>query len=200
MTRQAFTLIELLVVIAILSLLVSILLPSLARAKESANRVLCQNRLRQLGLGFVYYADDLDGRLPATQMHVDGLNGDWWPCRIDNYTKRPFFDFDELHVCPTDGRSRCYAMNTHMSALPVDTIARPSEKFLLADSPRGDCWTFYFSSWTFNRWMDVDQIWYKNTIALRHNDAANILFVDQHVETWSRQQLDTDGQSAIIPD
>jgi prepilin-type N-terminal cleavage/methylation domain-containing protein len=55
---QGFTLIELLVVIAILSLLVSILLPSLTKAKVLARRVACMSQLKQLFLPFSYYMED----------------------------------------------------------------------------------------------------------------------------------------------
>jgi len=61
---SAFTLIELLVVIAIISLLVSILLPSLNRAKELANRAVCASHLRSIGLGINVYVDDYDEHLP----------------------------------------------------------------------------------------------------------------------------------------
>ena len=47
--RRGFTLIELLVVIAILGLLVAMLLPALARARESARRAGCTNNLMQIG-------------------------------------------------------------------------------------------------------------------------------------------------------
>lgn len=63
----AFTLIELLVVISIIALLVSILLPSLFRAKELARRVACAASLRNLGTAMEYYVDQSKGILPSTE-------------------------------------------------------------------------------------------------------------------------------------
>jgi prepilin-type N-terminal cleavage/methylation domain-containing protein len=64
--RRAFTLIELLVVVAIIALLVSILLPSLGKAKELANRVYCAANQRGIGQSLNLYAYDNNSIMPVT--------------------------------------------------------------------------------------------------------------------------------------
>jgi len=61
---RAFTLIELLVVISIIALLVSILLPSLSKAKMLAKEVSCRASLKAIGTGWIMYRDDHPGVIP----------------------------------------------------------------------------------------------------------------------------------------
>jgi prepilin-type N-terminal cleavage/methylation domain-containing protein/prepilin-type processing-associated H-X9-DG protein len=62
---QGFTLIELLVVVAIISLLVSILLPTLTKAKELAKTAICLANVRTIGvIGLQFYAQENNGLIP----------------------------------------------------------------------------------------------------------------------------------------
>jgi prepilin-type N-terminal cleavage/methylation domain-containing protein len=92
-TRGGFTLIELLVVIAIIAILASMLLPALARAKESANRIKCLNSMKQLSVSLKLYVDDNDSLYPPR------TNSYRWPTLLAEY-----YHNTNLLVCPTDAQ------------------------------------------------------------------------------------------------
>src|SRR5687767_5114170 len=99
--RAGFTLIELLVVVAIIAILASMLLPAIAKGKESARRISCVNNLRQLGLAEQLYADDHEGQFTPRQ-------APYWPERLLSY----YVNSNLLH-CPSDAgyHQRSYLIN-----------------------------------------------------------------------------------------
>ena len=103
---RGFTLIELLVVVAIIALLVSILLPSLQRAREQAMMAPCAANLHQLGIGLTMYTEDNRYRLPHIYRNFYGHDsGERWFNLISPYMgfgfKYPDDRFGENYLrCP----------------------------------------------------------------------------------------------------
>jgi prepilin-type N-terminal cleavage/methylation domain-containing protein len=65
---SAFTLVELLVVIGIIALLMAILLPALAKAREASQKTVCLSNLRQLGTAMQQYATEYKDFIPIGYM------------------------------------------------------------------------------------------------------------------------------------
>jgi prepilin-type N-terminal cleavage/methylation domain-containing protein/prepilin-type processing-associated H-X9-DG protein len=90
-SQHGFTLIELLVVIAIIAILAAMLLPALARAKESARRTNCMSNLKEFELALRLYLDENRNIFPAISDNVR------WPAELlDLYRST------NLLACPTD--------------------------------------------------------------------------------------------------
>ncbi len=138
-TRKAFTLIELLVVVAIIAILISILLPSLQRAREQAKNVKCLSNLRTLGQGVVTYAagenDSLPGPLHPAVYRNQGLRA---------LTEHPVYPMDyntavfqqkrfltyKLREVFGDSQSTANSASDEVSTCPAAAGINPDENFI----------------------------------------------------------------------
>ena len=87
----AFTLIELLVVIAIIAILVSILMPSLAKAKYQARLVSCMSNMHNIGTGVMTYSAEYNGQWPARPTQAPGRLPSVEMLKVQELDDRPLY-------------------------------------------------------------------------------------------------------------
>jgi prepilin-type N-terminal cleavage/methylation domain-containing protein len=159
MPRRGFTLIELLVVIAVIALLVAMLLPALARARETGRGVQCASNQRQIAMICRLYADDHKGLSPAIGQPYAAIPN--WAlvtqqgAGLTGSSTSDLYAAGSILVCPTSrarfGRDlqRTYAINATGHAgqpgdpddydvtqthIRLDRVARPSSANFFVDS------------------------------------------------------------------
>jgi len=96
MNKKGFTLIELLVVIAVIAVLMSILMPTLNKARESGRKVVCQSNLRQIGVAHLLYAEDNQNKIVAA---VHAQTREMWIVTLE-----PFYKDTTIKLCPSAKR------------------------------------------------------------------------------------------------
>jgi prepilin-type N-terminal cleavage/methylation domain-containing protein/prepilin-type processing-associated H-X9-DG protein len=200
--RSAFTLIELLVVIGIISLLISILLPAISRAREQAKTVQCSSNLHQLAIATLMYSNDYRGVLPAAfppDVYTSDIpaGSTYWFLGLGGYTNvkwayLPGYATQPLNqatVFADPARDQLflyliyglhYGYNQEFSARKLTSI-RGTAKGLIADATgywfEVDRYGYYYAG--FN-WQVGNQV----TLDFkRHRRGLNISFTDGHVET-----------------
>ncbi|MDQ8194513.1 type II secretion system protein [Coraliomargarita sp. SDUM461004] len=197
--KLGFTLIELLSVIAVVGVLMGILVIGVGKVRDKANQVKCVANIRELGKGIMLFANEHYNRLPPSE---EGVSSGSYPgptfgteviafrSTWADYIATVYLDeaYDVL-ICParpeewtaqSRGKYSDYGFNQRLSpvegeyrkGVPLVTIPDPSNTVLLADSKHA---TLNAGMFRLLSYTDVDP---------RHaGSTANVLFVDQHVES-----------------
>jgi prepilin-type N-terminal cleavage/methylation domain-containing protein/prepilin-type processing-associated H-X9-DG protein len=204
--RFAFTLIELLVVIAIIAILAALLLPTLSRAKAAGVSAACKSNLRQLGVALNLYTSE-------SQKYPLWITGAGTATRIWDATLLPFASNNRgVFACPANKSAPVWTNNPYLSLpnpsydynmagtarfnppttpdlglgggaskyLRENQVKVPSDMIAVSDStPAGGGGDH-----------DADDLYPVNLLAElpppRHNNGANVVFCDAHVE-YGRQ-------------
>lgn len=209
--RPGFTLIELLVVISIVALLISILLPALSKARETAVSLQCMNNLKQIGLANEMYTGDYNGYLPSHQYatlpeHL--TNGGYYLPRpklsstvfyCPAYAGHNIAPYSEFGSNPNFGwttytHNRWVGRNKasweavldpgESPLMRIGEIKRPSRKGLLMDG----VYRNNASTWWAKFWFAVEE-----SLNRHVGFTDNYLYFDGHVQTFPKNTFDTYG-------
>jgi len=195
-TGTAFTLIELLVVIAIIAVLAALLLPALARVKDSAKSIQCLNQMRQIGLAMRLYADDNGDLFPRSQHSAAANHQQVWERAIAPLLGGGSSDttawtnlVSGIYHCPADLAPRYvdYGLNAYFEVATgcnrVSSIRRPSGtvSFCEIDSAAK---TDHVMPW---EWEQASDPWLNDVVTpFRHRQQSNYVYVDGHA---ARQKI-----------
>lgn len=207
---RAFTLVELLVVIGIIALLISILLPSLGSARESARRVQCASNQKQMVMAVFAYAHDNRGFAPVGyDIAYAGTSGGWINQRLHalKYLKAEEAGTGGLvgatqfpmYLCPTANQSdRPGMFSIGYNSLwlfgkderyykKIASVRKSAEACMWIDSyDRTSPTNSYVVFWTFNsKPLDI----FYGYPDFRHKEFANVAFVDGHVGSVARKEF-----------
>jgi len=200
---SGFTLIELLVVIAIIAILASLLLPALARAKQSAYETKCISNLKQLQLAWAEYDHDNRDYLLPNSPYVGppnaGQPGTSW---VDSTTVgQEGIDSEpgntNVALYSTGLLSPYVAAQAGVFKCPADIIPSANGNRLRTYSMNGQMGTVYMGSWN----LDAPAFQYAKAADISHPAPVDaFVFCDENMYTINDAYLEIDSHGGSFPD
>lgn len=209
LARRAFTLVELLVVIAIVALLIGILLPSLARAREAARATRCTVQLQTLARYAAVYADANRDQMPRSQHSAFRARVAPWGYAFYEYitgtaytsdlAKSPAWlaVFDRHYRCPSDrdparAARWSYGYNVYFELTASETGTRTWNH--LRDVPRPGATVVFGELGATSADHAMAHFWVQQNAPpeidpQRHTDRTAAAFLDGHVTITSFESL-----------
>jgi prepilin-type N-terminal cleavage/methylation domain-containing protein/prepilin-type processing-associated H-X9-DG protein len=197
MKKMTFTLLELLIVIAIITILASMFLPALSKAREMGKRTLCASNLKQVGLSLSSYLEDSGGWGPPDPA------SDFWHRQLanngnlirNNSIVCPSWPPYKFTVQTANYERYTYGINRDLAPDIVGKLIRrtyPTRDGIFADSIWGGGSGIAMWQW---KYFNMGSL--PSSVHIRHSANAEMFFLDGHVENCGQTKLLSLGFSGL---
>ena len=220
---QAFTLVEVLVVISLIGILIALLYPVFARAREKGRQTTCLSNLQQLGMGTLLYAQDYDERIYPYEYNGPSGPGDryTWEYYTDynvshpnDYSRGllyPYVKDTRVFTCPdavnfagtVGGNSGSYGLNTYLFAVRISgteaigislsSAQAHANTILIADTAQASQGKLRGNDMLYSP-SEISE----GNVHGRHNRMADVVWLDGHVKAMKPVCGKTTGDACQI--